>query len=66
MGPMGVLLKLPSQGCVQVQVPVETTSWGPGHQFLGILVFSLDTSNLHSRGARYQRGVGNVAHNKDK
>jgi hypothetical protein len=30
---MGVLLKLPSQSCVQVQVLVETTSWGPGHQF---------------------------------
>jgi hypothetical protein len=32
MGPMGVLLTLPSRSCVQVQVPVETTSWGPGHQ----------------------------------
>jgi hypothetical protein len=33
VGPMGALLKLHSQGCVQVQVPVETTTWGPGHQF---------------------------------
>jgi hypothetical protein len=33
VSPMGALLKLPSQGCVQVQVPVETTFWGPGHQF---------------------------------
>jgi hypothetical protein len=32
MSPMGVLLTLPSRSCVQVQVPVETTSWGPGHQ----------------------------------
>jgi hypothetical protein len=31
---MGALLKLPSQGCVQVWVPVEITSWGPCHQFL--------------------------------
>ena len=31
---MGALLKLPSQGCVQVRVPVEITSWGPCHQFL--------------------------------
>jgi hypothetical protein len=30
---MGALLKLSSQGCVQVQVPVETTSCKPGHQF---------------------------------
>jgi hypothetical protein len=30
---MGALLKLPSQSCVQVQVPVQTISWGPGHQF---------------------------------
>jgi hypothetical protein len=34
VGPMGVLLKLPSQGCVQDRVPVEFTSWGPRHQFL--------------------------------
>jgi hypothetical protein len=34
VGPMGALLKLPSQGCVQVRVPVEITSWGPRHQFL--------------------------------
>jgi hypothetical protein len=27
-----VLLTLLSQSCVQVQVPVEATSWGPGHQ----------------------------------
>jgi hypothetical protein len=29
---MGVLLTLPSRSCVQVQVPVEATSWGLGHQ----------------------------------
>jgi hypothetical protein len=28
MGPMGVLLTLPSQSCVQVQFLVEATSWG--------------------------------------
>jgi hypothetical protein len=32
MGPMGVLLTLPSRSCVQVQVPGEATSWRPGHQ----------------------------------
>jgi hypothetical protein len=29
---MGVLLTLRSRSCVHVQVPVEATSWGPGHQ----------------------------------
>jgi hypothetical protein len=29
---MGVLLTLHSRSCVQVQVLVEATSWGPGHQ----------------------------------
>jgi hypothetical protein len=28
MGPMGVLLTLPNRSYVQVQVPVEATSWG--------------------------------------
>jgi hypothetical protein len=32
MGYMGALLTLPSRSCVQVQVLVEATSWGPGHQ----------------------------------
>jgi hypothetical protein len=32
MGHVGVLLILPSRSCVQVQVLVEATSWGPGHQ----------------------------------
>jgi hypothetical protein len=31
-GPMGALLKLSSQGCVQIRILVETTSWGAGHQ----------------------------------
>jgi hypothetical protein len=57
---MGELLKLASQGCVQVRVPVETTSWGPGHEFfLSILASNLDMSSLHTRGARYQGEVGN-------
>jgi hypothetical protein len=67
VGPMGALLKLPSQGCVQVQVPVETTSWGLGHQFF--LKYTgpiLDTSSLHPRGAKYQGEVGNNAHSRDK
>jgi hypothetical protein len=51
MGPMGVLLTLPSQSCVQVQVPVEAASWGPLPTLLGMLVSSLDTSSLHPRGA---------------
>jgi hypothetical protein len=48
--PMGALLMLPSQGCVQVQVPVEAASWGPLPTLLGMLVSSLDTSSLHPRG----------------
>jgi hypothetical protein len=32
-GPVGVLLMLPSQSCVQAQVPVEATSWEP---FVGL------------------------------
>jgi hypothetical protein len=50
MGPMGVLLTLPSRSCVQVQVPVEAASWGPLPTLLGMLVFSLDTLSLHPRG----------------
>jgi hypothetical protein len=52
---MGTLLKLPSQGCVQVQVPVETISWGPGLQFFlkytGIQPQYLKPA---SQGAKYQ------------
>jgi hypothetical protein len=66
MGPMGVLLMLPSRSCVQVQVPVEATSWGPFPTLLGMLVSNLDTSSLQPRGARYQGGVGNATHNRDK
>jgi hypothetical protein len=51
MGPMGVLLTLPSRSCVQVQVPVEVASWGLFPTLLGMLVSSLDTSSLHARGA---------------
>jgi hypothetical protein len=63
---MGVLLTLPSQSCVQVQVPVEAASWGPLPTLLGMLVSSLDTSSLHPRGGRYQGGVGSATHNRDK
>jgi hypothetical protein len=66
MGPMGVLLMLPSRSCVQAQVPVEAVSWGPLPTLSSILVSSLDTSSLHPKGARYQRGVGNATHNMDK
>jgi hypothetical protein len=65
MGPMGVLLTLPSRSCVQVQVPVKAASWGPLPTLLGMLVSSLDTSSLYPRGARYQGGVGSATHNKD-
>jgi hypothetical protein len=52
MGPVGVLLMLPSRSCVQAQVPVEATSWGPPpNSFLGMLVCSLDKSSLHPMGA---------------
>jgi hypothetical protein len=51
MGPVGVLLTLPSRSCVQAQVPIDATSWGPPpNSFLGMLVCSLDKSNLHPRG----------------
>jgi hypothetical protein len=63
---MGVLLTLPSQSCVQVQVPVETTFKGSWPTLLGTLVSNLDTSGLHPRGARYQGGVGNTTHNRDR
>jgi hypothetical protein len=29
VGPVGVLLMLPSRSCVHAQVPVEATFWGP-------------------------------------
>jgi hypothetical protein len=64
---MIALLKLPSQGCVQVQVPVKTTSWGLGHQFFhkytGIQPRHVEPT---SQGAKYQGEVGNDAHSKDK
>jgi hypothetical protein len=66
MGPMGVLLTLPSRSCVQTQLQVEAASWGPSPTLLSMLVSSLDTSSLHPRGARYQEGVGNATHNRDK
>jgi hypothetical protein len=36
------------------------------NSFLHMLVYSLDTSSLHPRGAKYQGGVGNTTHNRDK
>jgi hypothetical protein len=55
VGPMGALLKLPSQGCVQVQVTVKITSWGHvTNSFLRILASSLDTSSPHPRGGKYR------------
>jgi hypothetical protein len=66
IGPMGVLLTLPSRSCVKVQVPVEAASWGSFPTLLGMLASSLDTSSLHPTGARYQGGVGNTTHNRDK
>jgi hypothetical protein len=66
MGPMGVLLTLPSRSYVQVQVPVEAASWGPLPTLLSMLVSSLNTLSLHPKGSRYQEGVGNATHNRDK
>jgi hypothetical protein len=66
MGPKGVLLTHPSRSCVQVQVPVEAASLGPLPTLLGMLASSLDTSSLHRTGARYQGGVSNTTHNRDK
>jgi hypothetical protein len=58
-----VLLKLQSLSCVQVQVPVldRTTSF-----LFGILVSSLNTSSLPTRGAKYQREVDSATHHKGK
>jgi hypothetical protein len=50
MGPKGVLLTLPSQSYVQVQVPVEAASLGPFPTLLGMLASNLDTSSLHPMG----------------
>jgi hypothetical protein len=67
MGTVGVLLMLSSRSCVQAQVPVEATSWGPPpNSFLGMLVCSLDKSSLHPRGARYQRRISYTTHHRDK
>jgi hypothetical protein len=67
MGPVGVLLTLPSQSYVQAQVPVEATSWGPPpNSFLGMLVYNRDKSSLHPRGARYQGRISYTTHNRDK
>jgi hypothetical protein len=67
MGPVGVLLTLPSQSCVQAHVPVEATSWGPPpNSFLGMLVCSLDKSSIHSRGARYQGRISYTTRNRNK
>jgi hypothetical protein len=64
---MGVLLTLPSQSCVQVQVPAEATSWGRDtNSFLGMLVSSLDTTSLHPRGPSTRRGVDKTTHSKNK
>jgi hypothetical protein len=64
---MGALLKLHSQGCVQVRVLVETTFWGPGHEFfLSILASSLDMSSLHTRGPSTREKLVTNAHSKGK
>jgi hypothetical protein len=66
MGPMGVLLTLPSQSCVQVQVPVEATSWGRCQLFLRYTSIQPRHVKPTSQGAKYQGGVGNATHSKDK
>jgi hypothetical protein len=68
MDPMGVLLTFPSRSCVQVQVPVEATSWEPGHQlflkYAGIQPRHVDPTSQEGPGTR--RGVGNTTHSKSK
>jgi hypothetical protein len=65
---MGVLLTLPSRSCVQVQVPVEATSWGPGHQlFLKICWYPALTCRAYIPGGpSTRRGVDKTTHNKNK
>jgi hypothetical protein len=65
--PMGALLKIPSQDCVQVKsqlgAPLE------GHDisyYFRILASSLDTSRPYPRGPSTKEEVGNSAHNKEK
>jgi hypothetical protein len=50
---MGALLKLPSQGCVLAWVPVETTSWGPGHDFFKYTGIQPRHVEPTYQGARY-------------
>jgi hypothetical protein len=65
---MGVLLTLPSRSCVQVQVLVEATSWGPGHQlFLKICWYLASTCRAYILGGPgTRRGVDKTTHNKNK
>jgi hypothetical protein len=65
--PMGALLKIPSQDCMQVgsqlRLPLgaHVTS-----SFLRILASSLDTSRPYPRGPSTREEVGNNAHSKEK
>jgi hypothetical protein len=61
-----VLLMLPSRSCVQAQVSVEAASWGLLPTLSGMLVSNLYTSSLHPMGAKYQGGVDNFTHNRDR
>jgi hypothetical protein len=66
VGPVGVLLMLPSQSCVQAQVPVEATSWGHCQLFLRYASLQPRRIEPTSQGAKYQGGIGYTTHNRDK
>jgi hypothetical protein len=45
---------------------VGAAFWGLLPTLSGTLVSNLDTSSLHPRGAKYQGGVDNITHNRDR
>jgi hypothetical protein len=66
MGPMGVLLTIPSRSCDQAQVPVEAAPWGPLPTLFKYASIQPRHVEPTSQGGRYQEGVGNATHNRDK
>jgi hypothetical protein len=65
--PMGALLKIPTQDCVQVGSQLRLPLMGHDTNFsLRILASSLDMSRPYPRGPSTREEVGNNAHNKGK
>jgi hypothetical protein len=65
--PMGALLKIPSQDCVQGGSQLRLPLGGHvTNSFLRILASSLDASRPYPRGPSTREEVGNNAHNSEK